>query len=144
MKNMPMSLWHAFTRHVLVRCFAASVLGASLSACGGGGVSVGVGIGVGVGVDVTVPPYPPAVAPLTLVLTRFAPDAVELVWGDDRRVASFLVLRNGSALASVTAATSFVDSPLVRNATYCYQVEGYDSRGWLVASTSSGCLTLDP
>ena len=130
-----MSLFSARIRSVLGRCLAASAVAGSLAACGGGGVSVGIGV--------TVPVYPPSIAPLTLYLDRVGPADIEVAWSDDPYVSSFLVIRNGSALISVPT-TRVIDSSVYFNETYCYRVEGYDFRGWLVASSSTGCLTVFP
>ncbi len=132
-----MSNTTAFTRRSLPRCVAIPLLLGSLVACGGGGGSLGVGVGV-------VAPAPQtAVAPLTLFLTRVGPEAIEVGWSDDPYVASFLVLRDGSALASVTT-TTLVDASVFTNGTYCYQVQGYDVTGLLVAASSTGCITIFP
>ena len=123
----------AFTRSFLLRSAAASIVLGSLAACGGGSVDVGV----------VVPVQQPVVAPLTLVLTRVGPEAIEVDWSDDPYVASFLVLRDGFSLATVTT-TSLIDSSVLINGTYCYQVQGYDAAGLLVAASSSGCVTILP
>ncbi len=129
-----MSHMNAFTRSVLLRSAAASIILGSLAACGGGGeVSVGV----------VVPVQQPVVAPLTLVLTRVGPEAIQVDWSDDPHVASFVVLRNGFALATVTS-LSLIDGSALVNGTYCYQVQGYDAAGLLVAASSSGCVTILP
>lgn len=122
----------AFTRSFLLRSVAASIILGSLAACGGGG-------------DVTVVAsvQQPAVAPLTLALTRVGPEAVQVDWSDDPDVASFLVLRDGISFATVTT-TSLVDASAFVNGTYCYQVQGYDAAGQLVAASSSGCITILP
>lgn len=135
--NIPMSQFCARIRGVLLRCLAASVVAGSLAACGGGDVSVGIGVGV------IVPVQPPAIAPLALALTRVGPADIEVAWSDAPFVASFLVVRNGSALISVPT-TRVIDSSVYINATYCYLVEGYDARGRLVASSSNGCITVFP
>ncbi|QDL36452.1 hypothetical protein EUB48_03425 [Rhodoferax sediminis] len=119
----------AFTRSFLLRSVAALIISGSLAACGGGG-------------DVTVVASP-AVAPLTLALTRVGPEAVQVDWSDDSYVASFQVVRDGYPLATVTT-TSLVDASVLVNETYCYQVQGYDAAGQLVAATSSGCITIIP
>ena len=123
----------AFTRSFLLRSAAASIVLGSLAACGGGSVDVGV----------VVPVQQPVVAPLTLVLTRVGPEAIEVDWSDDPYVASFLVIRDGFSLATVTT-TSLIDSSVLINGTYCYQVQGYDAAGLLVAASSSGCVTILP
>lgn len=122
----------AFTRSFLLRSVAVSIILGSLAACGGGG-------------DVTVVAsvQQPAVAPLTLALTRVGPEAVQVDWSDDSYVASFQVVRDGYPLATVTT-TSLVDASVLVNETYCYQVQGYDAAGQLVAATSSGCITIIP
>jgi len=132
-----MSLMTAFTRSVLLRIAAASMVLGSLAACGGGGeVSVGVGV--------VVPVQPPVIAPLTLVLTRVGPEAVQVDWSDDPAVASFVVLRDGLTLATVTTTTSVIDASAFINGTFCYEVQGYDASGLLVAASSIGCITILP
>lgn len=126
----------AFTRSFLLRSVAASILLGGLAACGGGGGGGGGSVGVGV-----VVPVQTAVAPLALALTRVGPEAVEVAWSDDAFVASFLVLRDGFALTSVTT-TRLIDATAFANATYCYQVQGYDATGLLVAASSTGCITI--
>src|SRR5438128_673489 len=126
-----MSCMMAFKRSFLLRSVvAAMALGGLLAGCGGGG---GGGASVGVGVGVGIPFQQPEVAALSLALTRVGPEAVEVDWSDDPRAASFLVLRDGFALATVTS-TSLVDASVVFDNTYCYQVEGHDGTGQLVAA----------
>ncbi|TBR72134.1 MAG: hypothetical protein EPN64_18870 [Burkholderiaceae bacterium] len=126
-----MSHMTAFTRNFLLRSVAASIILGSLAACGGGDVTVVASV------------QQPAVAPLTLALTRVGPEAVQVDWSDDPDVASFLVLRDGISFATVTT-TSLVDASAFVNGTYCYQVQGYDAAGQLVAASSSGCITILP
>jgi len=131
-----MSLWTELTRSVWVRCLAGSLLLGSLAACGGGDVAVGVGVAI--------PVQPPVVAPLTMVLTRVGPADIAVDWSDDPRASHFVVLRDGFALASTATTTSLIDSSVLINGTYCYQVQGYDPAGLLVASSSIGCITVFP
>lgn len=127
----------AFPGRFLLRGAVALIMAGTLAACGGGGGGGGGSVGVGVVAS------QPTVAPLTLTLTRVGPEAIELDWSDDSFVSTFLVVRDGSALASVTTNT-LVDASVFVNQTYCYQVQGYDATGLLVASSSSGCITLLP
>ncbi|CAN7366946.1 hypothetical protein [Variovorax sp. LjRoot178] len=131
-----MSSMIAFTRSFLLRSAVAAIALGGLAGCGGGG-----GGGGGGGVFVPVQQPVVVVAPLTLVLTRVGPEAVEVEWSDDPLAASFLVLRDGFALARVTS-TSLIDASVFFNNTYCYQVEGHDATGQLVAASSSGCITI--
>ena len=131
-----MSHMTAFTRSFLLRSAAASIILGSLAACGGGSVDVGVGV--------VIPVQQPVVAPLTLVLTRVGPEAIQVDWSDDPRAASFLVLRDGFALATVTTTTSLIDASVLINETFCYQVQGFDAAGQLVAASSSGCIAILP
>ena len=128
-----MSNRNIFTRSFLLRWVAASFILGSLAACGGGG-------GVGVGVVV---PAQPVVTQLPLALTRVGPEAVEVDWGDDPDVYTFDVLRDGNLLATVNA-LSVIDTTAYINGSYCYQVQGYDATGLLVASTDTGCITIVP
>ena len=124
----------AFTRSFLLRSAAASIILGSLAACGGGSVDVGV----------VIPVQQPVVAPLALALTRVGPEAIQVDWSDDPRAASFLVLRDGFSLATVTTTTSLIDASVLINETFCYQVQGFDAAGQLVAASSSGCVTILP
>jgi hypothetical protein len=102
-------------------------------------------VGVGVGVGVIVPVQPPAIAPLTLVLTRIGPEAIEVDWSDDPGVARFVVFRDGYALATTTTTTTtLIDNSVFVNETYCYQVRGQDAAGYLLAATSNGCISIIP
>jgi hypothetical protein len=128
-----------FTRLFLLRSAVAAFALGGLAGCGGGG---GGGGGLGVGVVGSVQQQPVVVvAPLTLVLTRVGPEAVEVEWTDDPLAASFLVLRDGFALATVTS-VSLIDTSVFFNNTYCYRVEGYDVAGQLVSASSTGCISI--
>lgn len=132
-----MSYMTAFKRLFFLRSVLVAIALGSLAACGGG-VSANVGIGV------AVPVQPPAIAPLALTLTRVGPEAVELDWSDDPRIARFFILRDGYALATTTSTTTLIDSSVFANETYCYQVQGQDAAGYLVAATSNGCISIIP
>ncbi|MGH8821479.1 MAG: hypothetical protein ACREWJ_09345 [Rhodoferax sp.] len=127
-----MSHMTSFTRSFLLRCAAALIVLGSLTACGGGSVDVAV-----------VAPAQPVVTQLPLALTRVGPEAVEVDWGDDPDVYSFDVLRDGTLLATVNT-LSVIDNTVYFNETYCYQVQGYDASGLLVAATDTGCITIVP
>ena len=134
----------ALARSFMLRSVVvAMATGGLVSGCGGGGGGGGGGGSVGVGVGVVVPVQQPDVAPLSLTLTRVGPEAVEVDWSDDPRAASFLVIRDGFDLATVTS-TSLVDNSVIFDETYCYQVEGHDASGRLVAASSNGCITIFP
>ncbi len=136
-----MSCMIAFTRSFLLRSVVVAMAsGGLLAGCGGGGGGAIVVAGVGVGAPV----QQPVVAALSLTLSRVGPEAVEVDWSDDPRVASFLVIRDGFDLATVTSTTSLIDNSVIFNETYCYQVEGRDPAGQLVAATSTGCITIVP
>lgn len=122
----------SFSRNLLLRGALVAMSLGTLSACGGGGGEVGVGVVV---------PGGSYVAPLALSLTRVGPQAIEIAWSDDPYVAQFLVVRDGRVLTSVNA-NSLVDASVFVDQTYCYQVEGYDGRGVLVAISSTGCITV--
>lgn len=130
-----MSYMTIFMRSILLRSVLVAITLGGLAACGGGG-SVDVGV--------VVPVQPPAIAPLTLVLTRVGPEAIEVDWSDDPRVARFLVLRDGYLLATTTTTTTLIDASVIVNETYCYQVQGQDAAGYLVAATSNGCISIIP
>ena len=131
-----MSYMTTFKRSILLRSVLVAITLGGLAACGGGG-SVDVGV--------VVPVQPPAIALLTLVLTRVGPEAIEVDWSDDPRVARFLVLRDGYALATTTTTTTtLIDNSVIVNETYCYQVQGQDAAGYLVSATSNGCISIIP
>ena len=132
-----MSYMTAFKRSVLLRSVSVAITLGGLAACGGGD-SANVGVGV------IVPVQPPAIAPLTLVLTRVGPEAIEVDWSDDPRVERFVILRDGYALATTTTTTTLIDASVFVNETYCYQVRGQDAAGYLVAATSNGCISIIP
>lgn len=132
-----MSYMTAFKRSFLLRSVLVAITLGGLAACGGGD-SANVGVGV------IVPVQPPAIAPLTLALTRVGPEAIEVDWSDDPRVARFVVLRDGYALATTSTTTTLIDSSVFVNETYCYQVQGQDAAGYLVAATSNGCISIIP
>lgn len=118
------------SRRWLARGAIALVITAGLVGCGGGA-------------DVVVSGGPPPVDPLNLALTRVGPLSVQVDWSDHPAVASFDVLRDGYRLATVNA-TSLIDNSVYVNQTYCYQVMGYDPRGYLIAATDAGCITVVP
>lgn len=118
------------SRRWLARGAIALVIMAGLVGCGGGA-------------DVVVSGGPPPVDPLNLALTRVGPLSIQVDWSDHPGVASFDVLRDGYRLATVTA-TSLIDNSVYVNQTYCYQVMGYDPRGYLIAATDAGCITVVP
>lgn len=115
----------SLTRRWLTRGAAALLIAAGLAGCGGGSDG------------------PPPVDPLDLALTRVGPQSIQVDWSAHPGVASFDVLRNGYPLATVNALT-LIDSSVYINQTYCYQVEGYDSQGYLIAATDNGCITVVP
>ena len=129
-----MSYMTAFKRSLLLRGVLVAITLGGLAACGGGGSAE---------VGVIVPVRPPAIAPLTLVLTRVGPESIAVDWSDDPSVASFVVLRNGYVLATTTT-TTLIDNSVFVNETYCYQVQGQDAVGNLVAATSNGCISIIP
>jgi hypothetical protein len=128
-------------RGLLLRGAATLLVASSLAACGGGGYGGGGGfVGFGVGVQ----GQGPIVAALDLALTRVGPESIEVDWSDHPLVASFVVSRDGFHLATVTTVTSLIDNTVLVNETYCYQVNGYDAAGVLVAATDTGCITVVP
>lgn len=126
----------AFTRSALLLSLLAAITSGGLTSCGGGG-------GAEVGVAVVVPAHQPDVVPLTLTLSRVGPEVIGLDWSNDPYAASFLVVRDGNALTSVTT-TSLDDASVVVNDTYCYQVQGYDPRGLLISASGIVCITIVP
>ena len=116
----------------LLRAGMVLVVVSSLTACGGGAELT-------VGID----PGPPPVAPLGIALTRVGPEAIEIDWSDDPDVATFVVRRDGYALATVTT-TALIDASVLLNEQYCYRVSGYDVSGALIAASATACVTLLP
>lgn len=130
-----MSYITTLKRKIFLRGVLVAITLGGLAACGGGG---------GVDVGVVVPVQPPAIAPLTLVLTRVGPEAIQVDWSDDPHVARFLVLRDGYLLATTATTTTLIDNSVIVNERYCYQVQGQDAAGYLVAATSNGCIAIIP
>jgi hypothetical protein len=122
----------AFGRSFALRCAVLSIILGSLTACGGGSVDVAV-----------IAPAQPVITHLPLTLIRVGPNAVEVDWGDDPNVFNFDVLRDGNLLATV-ATTRVIDNTVLINASYCYQVQGFDATGLLIAATDTGCITIVP
>jgi len=71
------------------------------------------------------------------------PEAIEIDWSDDPDVATFVVRRDGYALATVTT-TALIDASVLLNEQYCYRVSGYDVSGALIAASATACVTLLP
>lgn len=130
-----MSYITTLKRKIFLRGVLVAITLGGLAACGGGG---------GVDVGVVVPAQPLVIAPLTLVLTRVGLEAIQVDWSDDPHVARFLVLRDGYSLATTTATTTLIDNSVIVNERYCYQVQGQDAAGYLVAATSNGCISIIP
>ena len=114
----------------LLRIFTALICVSMLAACGGGYGDVVVA-------------SPPPVASLAIALTRVGPNAIQVDWSDDPYVASFTVSRDGFVLAIVGSLT-LIDASVIVNQSYCYQVSGYDSSGFLIASSDTACVTVFP
>lgn len=113
------------------RAAVALICVAAVAGCGGGGHA-----------EVIVDDGPPPVEPLSIVLTRVGPEAIEIEWSDDPYVERFVVYRDGYALADVDA-LSIVDASVYVDERYCYQVSGYRS-GVLVAASDTACIVLLP
>jgi hypothetical protein len=123
------------TQRGMVRALltAATMVGVATAIAGCGG---------GVDVVVAVPP-PPLIAALSIRLSQVGPDAVEVDWSDDPDVHQFTVERNGETLANVMS-TSLIDSSVLTNVQYCYQVSGYSATGDLIAATDTACIVPSP
>lgn len=103
-------------------------------------------------VTVTVNPgaadaQPPA-TPVITSITAKAATQVDLAWSastDNIGVAGYQIIRNGSALTSVPAATlSFSDSSAAANTTYSYSVRAFDAAGNYSSPSSSATVTTPP
>lgn len=125
MPKLNLSSGTAWLRRAALAAFTAT----ALSACGGGAEIV---IGGGSDVDA-----------LDLALTRVGPLAIAVDWSDHPWVDRFSVFRDGFLLASVDA-TSLIDASVLLGETYCYEVEGYDVQGFLIAASPRGCITVLP
>jgi hypothetical protein len=106
-------------------------LAVALAGCGGGGSA-----------DVVVVADGSSVPRLDIALRRAGPVAIQVAWSDDPDVESFLVARNGMTLVDSVNATSVVDSSVVFNVEYCYQVFGYDFAGHLISATEEACIVV--
>ena len=104
---------------------------AIVGGCGGGGSAA------------VVVANPPPITALGIVLTRTGPESVQVDWSDDPAVDNYTIDRNGNVLTDVRS-TTLIDSAVVLDETYCYQVFGYDSVGNLVAQSDQACITLVP
>ena len=114
---------------------ALGLIFVALSAgCGGGGDGSG-------SVVVVVPPPAPITA-LGIVLTRTGPQTVQVDWTDDPYVSDFTVSRDGYVLARNVISTTLIDRSVAFDQTYCYLVDGYDSRGNLITQSNPACITI--
>ena len=117
---------------LLLKLLVASCAAATVSACGGGTVHIAVNF-----------PPPSSVVALRIQLTQTAPDQVRVDWSNDADVHQYVVVRNGIDFASVMA-TTLVDTSVLVNAQYCYQVSGYDLVGNLIAASNTACIVVAP
>jgi parallel beta-helix repeat protein len=96
----------------------------------------------------TTPSPPDSSAPTTpggLVATAPGPTQVNLTWNastDDVGVSGYTVYRNGSALATVSAATlTYSDSTVAAATGYAYTVDAFDAAGNHSATSASASVT---
>lgn len=97
------------------------------------------------------PPSPPSndVSPPTVPANLVASpgiNAISLYWGassDDIGVEGYTVSRNGSVLAT-RAATGYLDTGLLANTSYTYEVSAFDAAGNSSAAASATAGTLAP
>ena len=85
----------------------------------------------------------PAITPLAIALTRVGPNAIEVDWSNDPHVAGFAVNRDGFTLATVASLT-LIDTSVIVDQSYCYQVSGYDPSGMLISASDTACVTVFP
>lgn len=89
--------------------------------------------------------YLPNPRALDIRLSLVPPHALQVQWGPDSEVSTWLLNRDGAGLAqwaaSSLASTTFVDASVLAGRTYCYQVLGYSRGGLIVAATPSACAT---
>ncbi len=108
----------------------------ALSGCGVGGTDGGSN-----GSSDTEAPY----APFNLTSTVLGESSVYLTWGasyDNYSVAGYRVYREGVEIADITS-TTFTDSGLTGDTSYCYAVRAYDANGNLSDESTSACaMTL--
>lgn len=90
--------------------------------------------------DRTVPSKPSA-----LTASVLSSVAVELSWkasSDNTGVASYVIYRDGQAVASSSAATQYVDGSLTAGTTYTYRVVAFDAAGNTASSDTVTVTTL--
>ena len=80
---------------------------------------------------------------LAIALTRVGPNAIQVDWSDDPNVSSFTVSRDGFTLATV-ASTTLIDTSVIVDQSYCYQVSGFDPSGMFVAASDTASVTVFP
>jgi chitodextrinase len=86
----------------------------------------------GPGVTVSGPDVTPPSAPGQLTGSALSGASAQLDWGaatDDRGVAGYQVVRNGSVLPGLVAATTFTDTGLAPATDYTYTVRAVDAAG---------------
>ena len=120
-------------RSALGSVLTAMALAFALSGCGGGGGGGNADVVVVAGVPVL---------RLDIVLSRPGPEAIQLDWSDDSYVDSYVVVRDGYTLASSVTTTTLIDTSVVFNVQYCYQVLGYDGVGQLISATDVACVIV--
>jgi hypothetical protein len=108
---------------------AAIAATALVGGCGGGG-SIYLFIG----------PDGESVPGIDVSINRAGARSIELQWTDDSYADTFRVERDGATLVGSTRARSVVDSALLANTQYCYQVFGFDSIGRLVSASDEVCI----
>lgn len=87
----------------------------------------------------------PPTAPIITSIAAKAATQVDLAWSastDNTGVAGYQIIRNGSALTSVPAATlSFSDTSAAANTTYSYSIRAFDAAGNYSLPGSSATVT---
>jgi len=111
---------------------------ACTSGGGGGGGNGGGDTGGGGTADTTVP-----TAPTGLSATAVGESQIDLSWTpstDNVGVTGYKVYRDGTEIGS-TIATSYSDTNLTLNTTYCYTVKAFDAAGNTSDASNEACAT---
>jgi hypothetical protein len=86
----------------------------------------------------------PPTSPTLASATAGSATEADLVWTastDNVGVAGYQILRNGSAIRSVTGTLAFADTTVSANSTYTYSVKAYDAAGNYSAPSNSLSVT---
>jgi hypothetical protein len=85
-------------------------------------------------------PNPPP-TPINVTAAALATNQISVTWSASTGATSYIVARGGNPITNVSA-TSFVNSGLTQNTTYCYTIAATNSAGASAFSSSSCATTL--